>query len=77
MNYQGKSELAVHITLNHEVASKEQYLKQLFELCKADPTIEIVPELYIIRDTLPISEAGKIDMVAMAKETDGFIQIDS
>ncbi|MDD3165759.1 MAG: class I adenylate-forming enzyme family protein [Oscillospiraceae bacterium] len=71
--YDGKPALAVHITLIHAVGNEDEYVSKLHEMCRAEKSLTILPKLYKIRPTLPISQAGKIDMIAMAAETEGFI----
>lgn len=73
MDYQGHSALAVHLCLNHQ-EDPTALIKRLEAKLKEDKDVNILPDLYKIRDYFPISEAGKIDMVKMKSETDGFIK---
>lgn len=72
--YHGKKVLAAHLTLFHKVEDTGAYVRKLQEMCRADKSLKILPSLYKIRETLPISQAGKIDMIAMAAETEGFTE---
>lgn len=72
MVYQGHPALSVHLCLNHP-EDPASLVKRLEAKLKSDKDVNILPDLYKIRDFFPISEAGKIDMVKMKAETDGFL----
>lgn len=69
----GNPVLAVHFTTKEPIADLNSYVDHLHKLCQEDKSLNIIPTLYKLRDFIPINSAGKVDMLAMSAETDGFV----
>ena len=74
-NLNGRNLLAVHITTDENLESAENLYKDIYEACKS-ANLAILPSAFKCRESFPINKGGKMDMVAMAEESEGFFIID-
>lgn len=74
MNYQGEEVLSLHFTMNSIPSDPATVCEQLLEKCR-ESGLAVMPKLFKYRESFPLNKGGKMDMVAMAAETDGFIDL--
>ncbi|MBR1676576.1 MAG: acyl--CoA ligase [Clostridia bacterium] len=74
MKYNGEEALSIHFTLSETPDDVEAFCKQIIEACKKSG-LAVLPTLFKYRTGFPLNKGGKMDMVAMANETDGFIAL--
>lgn len=72
MNYNGEEVLSLHFTMAEEASDITAVCQQMLEICRKEG-LAVLPKLFKYRDTFPLNKGGKMDMVAMANETEGFI----
>lgn len=71
--YEGKPVMAVHISLKTDIADKQALAERMQGILRQNKEIRLLPKLFKFRESFPINQAGKTDMLGMAAETDGFI----
>lgn len=72
MMYNNEEVLSVHFTMNETPSDVAAVCRQLLDKCR-ESGLAVLPKLFKYRDSFPLNKGGKMDMVAMAQETDGFI----
>ena len=71
----GTNLLAVHVTVRKDTGDIEKLFKDIYKACQ-DADLPILPKAFKCRESFPINKGGKMDMVAMSEETEGFFIID-
>ena len=77
MELDGKKILAVHFSLDYKPGSQEELeeiYNKMLEAIKAE-NAKILPKAFKYRESFPLNKGGKMDMVGMALEQDGFFEI--
>ena len=72
----GKPVMAVHVVPKVPVTDPKAYADRIHDLLKADASLPALPGRIKIRPMFPMNSGGKLDMIAMAAETDGFFDYD-
>ena len=70
----GKNLLAVHITMDEKPKDIEKLFKEIYNACE-NAGLPVLPQAFKYRESFPINKGGKMDMVAMSEEKDGFYLI--
>lgn len=72
MKYNGEEVLSLHFTMDKAPSDVAAVCDQILVKCR-EAGLAVLPSLFKYRDSFPLNKGGKMDMVAMANETDGFI----
>lgn len=75
MSYKGEEELSLHFTMSEKPADISVVCHELYEKCK-EAGLAVVPKLFKYRENFPLNKGGKMDMVAIASESDGYVEIE-
>ena len=76
MNYNGEEVLALHFTIDEDLSDIMSVCNQILDKCR-EAELAVLPKLFKCRDSFPLNKGGKMDMVAMANESEGFIIMNS
>ena len=68
----GEEVLSVHFTMSEAPTDIASVCRQMLAKCR-EAGLAVLPKLFKCRDSFPLNKGGKIDMVAMANEKEGYI----
>ena len=74
-NLNGIDLLAVHMTVKKDTNNIETCFENIYKACQ-DAGLAILPKAFKCRESFPINKGGKMDMVAMSEENEGFFVIE-